>query len=113
MDFKEFIEQEMVGKDLSEAEKEIVKFRKSACDELFAALKKADIPRDKWLNEDGVKAMAYLGHAKAHNYNLTKTAETLGVGIDTTRNKKPEKNVFMKLGITDELPKEITDMWGI
>lgn len=94
MDFKDFVEKEMVV--LSEATINVNKTL-SLKDKLVEA------KLSKKLSEDSVKVLAYLSHIKAVDGNLAKAADNLGRDRATLHSKDPKKNPLLALEIPEEL----------
>ena len=96
MDFKEFVEKEMAGKELNEA----VNFSVDKVNDLADKLSKMKF--DKKLSEDSVKVLAYLAHIQAAGFNYDKAARTLKKN-EATMNTRNNRNVLMAYEIPDEL----------
>lgn len=77
MDFKEFVEKEMAGKELNEA----VNFSVDKVNDL--ADKLSEMKFDRKLSEDSVKVLAYLAHIQAAGFNYDKAARSLGKTVDS------------------------------
>lgn len=77
MDFKEFVEKEMAGKELNEA----VNFSVDKVNDLADKLSKMKF--DRKLSEDSVKVLAYLAHIQAAGFNYDKAASSLGKTVDS------------------------------
>lgn len=96
MEFKEYVEKEMVAYQLNEA----ANFAVNKVNDLGEKLSK--IKFDKKLSEDSVKVLAYLTHIQAANFNYEEAARTLKKN-ESTMNAKNDRNVLIAYGVPEEL----------